>query len=174
MTAQEMKANSVKKLRSQLKMDLATFLRLCEQVSRFSRPILDTTDVGIDNPNVYAVALNLQHVYTCLETAFERVARQLDGDVPTGSDGHRQLLEQMVLSIEGVRPALVSLHLKDKLDRLRQFRHIVRHGYEYELDWAQMVPLVESLPEICDQIQKDFVKFEEFLTEMAESLGKES
>jgi hypothetical protein len=49
----------------------------------------------------------------------------------------------------------------------------VRHGYEYELDWARMLPLVEFLPDICEQLQQDFARFEEFLIEIAQYLEKD-
>lgn len=49
----------------------------------------------------------------------------------------------------------------------------MRHGYEYELDWARMLPLVEFLPDICEQLQQDFARFEEFLIEIAQYLEKD-
>lgn len=76
----------------------------------------------------------------------------------------------MFLDIEGVRPPLLSSSIKDDLDKLRRFRHVVRHGYEYELDWSQMLPLIESLNKITKQIKEDFAEFKSFLLEIIDDL----
>lgn len=169
MNAQKKEANSFRLLASQLKMDINTSLKLAEQVKEFAGN-LPANEVSSKNPNIYAVALSLQHFYTSLETAFKRVVKELDGGVPTGDDWHKQLLDQVILDIEDVRPALISAEIKDKLDRLRRFRHIVRHGYEYELDWLQIKPIVETLDEIVPQLKKDFQEFIEFLVETARGI----
>ena len=168
MIAKRRKANKVKKLASQLEQDFKTTLSLSENVNEFYDSVLPK-DVGKD-ANIYAVALSLQHYYTSLETAFKRIAKELEGDLPDGGQWHLELLEQMAIEIKGVRPALIDNDIKKKLDKLRRFRHVVRHGYEYELDWQQIKPLVDEMNNINNSLEKDFADFEEFLLELAEEV----
>ena len=41
----------------------------------------------------------------------------------------RALLDRMSIAIEGVRPALMPLELKNPLHELRGFRHVFVHAY---------------------------------------------
>jgi hypothetical protein len=78
--------------------------------------------------------------YTALEAIFERTARALDGDCPSGTSWHRDLLSQASTTIASVRPEIVPRALLADLTRLLNFRHFFRHGYGAELD----VALVET------------------------------
>ena len=42
---------------------------------------------------------------------------------------HAALLDRMSIAIEGVRPALMPLELKNPLHELRGFRHVFVHAY---------------------------------------------
>lgn len=164
MIARKRRANKLKKLASQLEQDLETAFYLAEQVNKFSANVEKEYD---KEPNIYAAALSLQHYYTSLETAFKRVAKGLDGELPAGEQWHFELLEQMSVKIRDLRPAFLSREEKKKLDKFRRFRHVVRHGYEYELDWSQIEPLVELMNELNPLIEKRFNRFVEFLMELA-------
>ncbi len=94
-------------------------------------PEPDRRDLGL-------VAIDLHHYYTAVETAFERVARLLDEDVPSGPDSHRQLIDQMALEIPGLRDALIDTALRDWLQELRRFRHFFRNAYCVELDPSEL------------------------------------
>ncbi|HLV09980.1 MAG TPA: hypothetical protein VKY40_07220 [Halanaerobiales bacterium] len=113
------------------------------------------------------MALSLQHFYTAVETSFKRVAKEIDGHLPEGEQWHFELLEQMSVQIKDIRPAFLCREDKKKLDKLRRFRHVVRHGYEYELDWVQIKPLVELVDTVIPLIKKQFAKFIAFLMELA-------
>ena len=168
MIEKKSKANKLKKLASQLKQDFKINLSLSETAIKFSNNV-DPADTE-KNPNIYAVALSLQHYYTSLETSFKRIAKELDGDLPNDEQWHLELLEQMVIGIKGVRPALIDNEEKKKLDKLRRFKYDVRHGYEYELDWQQIKLLVEEMKKINNLLEKDFAEFEEFLLNLAEEI----
>ena len=169
MSPEDRKANQLRRLAAQLADDINTSLELAEEAQNFADKI-DEMQVDDKNPYIYAVAVSLQHFYTSLETAFKRVVKEMEGDLPTGESWHRDLLEVVSLKIEGVRPPLISAEIREQLDKLRRFRHVVRHGYEYDLDWMQMAPLVEELPEITEQLAKDFAEFRSLLMEMAKDL----
>ena len=169
MTESMKRANSLRRLVSQMHRDLETALRLGQQSLFFAEGV-NEAEIGQRNPGIYAVALSLQHFYTAVETLFGRVIHEIQGEIPSGGDWHRQLLDEVTLAIKGARPALISQSLREPLDRLRRFRYIVRHGYEYELDWCQILPLVQSLPKIEAQLKEDLQSFELFVLDTIEAL----
>jgi hypothetical protein len=64
-----------------------------------------------DPSDLAAIALEawaLHGWYTALESLIERVARQLDAEVPAGDRWHRELLAQATVDVLGVRTARLS------------------------------------------------------------------
>ena len=173
MSPEEIKANDIKRLAAHLKSDLATSLELANQAYEFASKVEDFS-VDEKNPYIYAVAVTLQHFYTSLETAFKRVVKEMEGNLPQGESWHRDLLEEVCLEIKGVRPELISIEIKKELDRIRRFRHVVRHGYEYDLDWIQISPLIKILEEIIPELKKNFKEFNSFLFELADKIEKDN
>ncbi len=169
MRAKERKANHFRVLSSKLRLDAAACFQLAEQAIEFGGNV-PRMEVNRDNPYIYAVALTIQHFYTSLKTAFARVVAELDGVSPRSEGWHKQLLDQVSIDIKDMRPALISRDLNRRLDRFRRFRHVVRHGYEYELDWEQIVPLVEQLELVVSELKSSFEQFASFLVNAAAEL----
>jgi len=90
-----------------------------------------------------SVALNIHGFYSGLELIFEKIASAVDGNTPTGTTWHRDLLDQMYAEIPGVRPAVISVGLKDALDEYRGFRHVVRNVYTHHLSGEKIKTLIE-------------------------------
>ncbi len=68
---------------------------------------------------------------------------------------HAQLLKRMTLSVEGMRPALLSDKAWVLLDRLRAFRHVFRHAYAYELDVRKVRLVLEDAMALKEIYFKD-------------------
>ncbi len=94
----------------------------------------DSAKRNQDDLYLDAVALNLHAFYSATERVFEKIANDIDDSVPTGANWHRELLDQMVLEIEGIRPAVLSAELKEELEDYRGFRHVVRNVYTFHLN----------------------------------------
>lgn len=160
------KSGTIKVLKSEVRSDLAVAKRLSAEVSTLflskASPRPDET--------LYATALLLHHFYSALEAAFERIGKVLDGDIPSGSDWHRQLLHRMGLNIEGLRPAVLPESLIPQLDEYRGFRHVVRHAYESQLQESRLQLLVERLPTVTEAIHDAVQTFATFLDELASGL----
>jgi len=170
MIAKKKKANKMKRLASQLEKDFKTTSSLAETINDFKEKVNEKKSEK--DANIYAIALSLQHYYTSLETSFKRIAKELDGDLPTGEKWHLDLLEQMAIAIKDVRPALLNDKERKKLDKLRRFRHVVRHGYEYELDWDQIKPLVKEMNKVNSSLKDSFSNFEEFLYKLSDEIAE--
>ncbi len=102
-----------------------------------------------DDPALLALAgVALHGWYTGLETILERIARQLDGDVPTGARWHRELLTQLAVEVPGVRPAVLPVRTVAPLADLLGFRHFFRHAYGFVLDRRKILDRVETLASV--------------------------
>jgi uncharacterized protein YutE (UPF0331/DUF86 family) len=60
--------------------------------------------------------------------------------------------QRMLVEIEGVRPALLSIAGYRYLNELRGFRHVFRHAYSYGLDDERVSALLRKILD-----QKDIV-----------------
>ncbi|MEQ8976191.1 MAG: hypothetical protein RIE73_38135 [Coleofasciculus sp. C1-SOL-03] len=104
----------------------------------------------MQNALIAAIALNMQSYYTGAERIFDEIAKEIGGDVPTGADWHRQVLEQLSVEIPTVRQAVLSETILIDLDEFRRFRHVVRSNYAHNLNPDLVIQLSEKLA-ICSQ-----------------------
>jgi hypothetical protein len=56
-----------------------------------------------------AAALNLHDFCTGPERIFSHIATDVDQNVPTGPDWHRELPRQMTIELPGIRPSVLSM-----------------------------------------------------------------
>jgi len=114
-------------------------------------------------------ALNLHAYYAAAERIFEDIAREIDGAVPPGGDGHRALLLQMSAPVIDVRPAVIGEETYCCLDEYRGFRHVVRNVYTFNLRPDRIEALVNELPSCYALLAKDIEKFVDFLVALDRS-----
>lgn len=122
-----------------------------------------------DDYYVDATALNLHGFYAGIERIFEIIADRVDRTKPAGANWHQELLHQMASEIPSVRPPVLGLPVRDRLDRYRGFRHVVRNVYTFNLDPEQVEVLVRQLQPTMEQVSKELLAFADLL----EKLGTE-
>jgi hypothetical protein len=110
-----------------------------------------------------SVALNLHGFYSGVERLFEKIAGSIDGSMPEGANWHQELLNQMAIEVPGVRPAVISVELKGKLEEYRGFRHVVRNVYTYHLDPDKLKPLVKTIRSVMKKLEKELSAFARFI-----------
>ena len=96
--------------------------------------------------------------YNGAERIFLRVAAELGG-VPRGEQWHRQLLEDMTLDLDDLRPAVISAELRTKLQPFLRFRHLFRNIYGLELDPARLAEIADAYEPAHHQFQKELIEF---------------
>lgn len=111
------------------------------------------------------VALNLHGFYSGLEKIFEKVASTVDGSVPSAANWHQELLAQMSMEIQDVRPAVISDELRDLLEDYRGFRHVVRNVYTYHLSPEKMERLITGVDVVLEKLTDELTTFARFLQE---------
>lgn len=113
--------------------------------------------------NQYVFALKAQQLYTACEDLLKSVAGTFENNIADSTRYHLELLKVMSSDIPGIRPSLISESSYRILDRLRSFRHFIRHGYDYELDNDELILLQKKLNESFDAVITDIASFEAFI-----------
>lgn len=136
-----------------------------EAVRRLER---DPTDPGA----LALASVALHGWYTGLETAFERVAREIDGVVPEGDRWHRELLSQMSIEVPGLRPALVAREAVTELTILLGFRHFFRHAYAVTFDAEVLRERLATLLAVSGPVALSMDAFTVFARDSLEAVQK--
>lgn len=151
---------------ARIRQELPELDRVAHRASRaWASASRDSEDLYVD-----AAALNIHGFYAGLERIFALVAERIDGSLPSGPNGHQDLLRQMTAEMHGIRPAALSPDLVPALDRYRGFRHVVRNVYAYVLDPRLVAVLVEDLPEANERLRAQLAAFADALEAIAEAV----
>ena len=84
------------------------------------------------------LALELHSFYTGLEKIFEDIGKTIDQSLSQSQRWHKDLLQQMTLDIQGVRPPIIQTQTYDLLMKYLEFRHLVRNLYSYHFDYQNI------------------------------------
>lgn len=93
-----------------------------------------------------AIAWFLGAVYNEVEEVLKAVAKRFGEPVIASVAWHQELLERMAQA-NAMRPAIVTVGLRDRLGELLAFRHVSRHATALDLDWERMRPVAEAAGE---------------------------
>lgn len=105
-----------------------------------------------------AVAAILHSFYGGLENTFQRIAKKVDDQMPSGEHWHIALLKQMTAATEK-RPHLLSAETSVLLREYLQFRHFFRHNYMFVLEHERLDKLVRPLLEVWAKTKSDLEEF---------------
>lgn len=101
----------------------------------------------------------LHNLYCAFEDLFEIVARFFENNITNRDHYHIELLKRMTMPIAGVRPALLSEETYPWFDKLRAFRHVIRHAYVYDLDERQVTLVLEDALKLKSRYPKEVDHF---------------
>lgn len=150
-------------LASRLEQTLADLERVVTRVDGQMKKALTTND----DAYLDAVALNLHGFYAGVERAFEDIAQTVEQSLPSGPRWHQNLLLQMGAEIPEIRPSVISRSTRDCLDEYRQFRHIVRNMYTFNLRGSRLRELAEEVGDCFTAVSTDLNRFIQFLRQLA-------
>ncbi len=129
------------------------------QVSRLHVRIREKLeDFKESQEGVDSMGYALHNLYCAYEELFEIVAGHFENRIESGRY-HANLLKRMKLSIEGVRPALISGETYGLLDELRRFRHFFRHAYGMDLDPEKVGTVARKAVELEERFERDLRSF---------------
>lgn len=127
---------------------------------------LKNAPLGDESWAVRARGSIIHDFYTGVERIFVRIADELNGGVPSGRNWHRQLLRDMTIPIENLRPAVISTKTADRLSDFLGFRHLFRNIYGSLLEPDRLAPLQESLEKTFADLVADLTKFTDWLIDI--------
>jgi hypothetical protein len=87
----------------------------------------------------------MHNLYCAFEDLFKLVAGFWENSLSADGEYHIHLLKRMLVEIEGVRPALLTIASYRFLNELRGFRHVFRHAYSYGLDNERVSALLHKI-----------------------------
>lgn len=92
-----------------------------------------------------AAATFLAQFYSGVENILKRLSRFHGLPLPTGDTWHADLFKQFCEPAHAPLPALFDAALAAQLAPFRKFRHVVFHGYGFQIDWERMQEGVAQL-----------------------------
>ena len=122
------------------------------------------------NVVVGGIANYVHGFYSGLERIFDLIAEYVDHFEPSSKAWHKELLNQMMLEIQGIRPAVVTKELAAVLEDYLEFRHFFRHSYGFDLDWDELKPKAVNLKPTFEKLEIAFQQFFAFLRAASEQL----
>ena len=132
---------------------------------------------GLDNIDVLpiqarefienTIATDLADIYNGIERIFERIAREVDTHIPTGSRWHKNLLAQMAEKRPERRP-VISENTRRELEELLEFRHKVNNIYGRELKYEKTIPHAKSINALFANVSQDLNTFTDSLEKREE------
>lgn len=137
---------------------------LLEEVRSFYAGIQqnELQQLGKTRATALIVAQVLENYYTCLETLFLRISQYFENSL-LKNKWHSDLLDKMILNIEGIRPPVVSSKTYKNLRELMRFRHFKRYYFELDYDWKKLDYLIVCMEESDAQIDAELNNFKHLL-----------
>jgi len=114
----------------------------------------------------------LHDFYTGIEKIFQRIATEMDGEIPKGEDWHIDLLKRMAISLPQIRPEVIGEKLARELEEYLRFRHLFRNIYGFGLRWERIDTLAKALPKILKKFEAALQKFFQFLDKLSKNMPK--
>lgn len=142
-------------LKNEIEIELTNLERLANEMKR----LIDKLTAEPDFIETRAAGSIIHDFYCGVEKIFERIAMDINGELPKGEDWHTELLLQMTHPIEGFRKAVISQELFAKLKEYLRFRHLFRNIYGFELKWELFKDLTLSLDELLNGLRGELEEF---------------
>ena len=105
-----------------------------------------------------AVAMVLHSFYNGIENILIMIFKSYGEKLPNGNKWHMELME-MAFVQNCDRQIIFNIELKNILEEYMKFRHLVRHIYNYKLNWSMMENIMNHININWETIKSDLNKF---------------
>ena len=153
-----------------LKADIEDELRKIgrlEQAFAQAKSKLELPPEAVGGYDRAAIGYFLHNFYNGCENIFRAIARFFENDLGPET-WHSDLLKRMKLDVENYRPAVIDEELYLLLEDFRDFRHVFRHSYSFELDWERERLVARKLPGAASMLRDQVEEFFLLLAAMDE------
>ena len=125
-----------------------------------------SVDVSIYDKR-FLFALRTQQFYTAIEDLFKQIAKSFENHIENMSNFHKEMFDRMNTEIPKIRPAVISKQSLVLLDKVRAFRHFIRHAYDCELDENELELIQNKLIHEYLLVEKDLQSFRAYIKKLA-------
>lgn len=128
------------------------------------------SDLGTREPSVRektAAAAFMAQFYGGVENILKRISRFCGVPVPMGDTWHVDLFKGFCKPSHAHLPALFDETPAAAMAAYRKFRHVVYHGYGFQLDWRRM-------QEGMANIENVFLQFKSALQDYLQTLSRKT
>ena len=118
-------------------------------------------DLSCREPTLREVAAAgsfLADFYGGIENILKRICIARGVEVPAGEKWHRRLFQLFCETGTASLPVLIDNTLHEPLGMFRGFRHIVHHGYVFQLRWSRMAEGVQSADQVYEAFKQNLRK----------------
>jgi hypothetical protein len=141
------------KLKKDIEIELENLGRLIEQMQDLMSKVGKEPDFMVTR----TAGSILHDFYGGVEKIFERIAVNLDNEIPKSDDWHIKLLSQMAQPKKNRKAITDSALLQDLKEYLR-FRHLFRNIYGFELKWTKVEPLCLGLNQVYKKLKESLIE----------------
>jgi hypothetical protein len=112
-----------------------------------------TTGREITNWEKTAASAYMAQFYTGIENILKRIIKFYNMPLPKTETWHIDLFNLFCSPAEKSLPVLFDESLKADLTGFRKFRHVVHHGYGFQIEWERMIIGIEKIEDIFIQFK---------------------
>lgn len=106
------------------------------------------------------IASTIEKTFTGAENILRRIAAELDGYVPSGDAWHKDLIDQMAMTIDE-RDAVLNDTTAQTLHDMRMFRHRERNSYGFMLNEYRVLDLADEIASTISSLKMDIAVFQQ-------------
>ena len=138
----------------------------CDDLRRLKDDLDSCRSVDNEMVVLRAKASIFHDFYTGVERIFTRIASELNGGIPHTPHWHSDLLKDMTLELEDIRPRIISGDLYAHLLAYLRFRHLFRNLYGFNLEENRVAELENKFFAVADGFIKEIEAFTRWLDEL--------
>lgn len=137
-------------LREEIDIEIDYLCTLVEEINSLRK------DVEGREPTIRektAAAAFLAQFYGGIENILKRIHRYYGLTLPIGDTWHLDLFKRFCLPGHELLPLLFDQKLARELAPFRKFRHVVHHGYGFQVEWERIIDGLESVDGVLGAVK---------------------
>jgi hypothetical protein len=147
-------------LRTEIEIEFQSMRIILKELSELQR---DVHGRSVSVREKAAAAAFMANFYNGIENILKRISRYYRIPVPTGDTWHLDLFQRFCAPAYTPLPEVFDDKTASEIAPYRRFRHVVYHGYAFDLEWDRMSEGIEKAADV-------FARFESTIHNFIETL----
>lgn len=141
---------TVQELHKEISIELELIETTLKEISTLKIDIADREPTVREKT---AAAAFIAQFYGGIENILKRISRFNSVPLPTGDTWHVELFKRYCEPSYKPLPVLFDKSLSLAMASFRKFRHVVYHGYGFQLDWERMKEGIENIKDVFNRFK---------------------